>query len=78
VVPVLITSFSVTEEAFDPRLNPSQARVELGMSVLTDTDLPPQSMGRNIYRAYREQKESLARLYRSQGVEEQIFGLLPG
>jgi hypothetical protein len=78
VVPVLITSFSVTEEAFDPRLNPIQARVELGMSVLSDTDLPAQSMGRNIYRAYREQKESLARLYRAQGLEEQIAGLLPG
>ncbi len=78
VVPVLITNFSVTEEAFDPMLNPIQARVELGLSVLNDTDLPAESMGQDIYRAYQRQKEGLAGRYQAGEAQEQITGLLPG
>ncbi len=77
VVPVLITNFSVTEDAFDPRLNPIQAKIELSLSVLNDTDLPAESMGQDIYRAYHEQKEELAQKYRAGEQEEQITGLLP-
>ncbi|MGD8649920.1 MAG: hypothetical protein PVH85_07895 [Desulfobacterales bacterium] len=77
VVPVLITNFSVTEEAFDTRLNPIEVKIELGLSVLNDTDLPADSMGQDIYRAYQEQKESLAQKYQAGEHEEQITGLLP-
>ena len=31
VVPVAVTSFSITEEQFDPRLNPIRAKVDLGL-----------------------------------------------
>ncbi|MGH9808046.1 MAG: hypothetical protein ACRD9W_12450, partial [Terriglobia bacterium] len=34
IVPVRITDFSITEEAFDPKLNPIRAKVSLGMRVL--------------------------------------------
>jgi hypothetical protein len=34
-------------------------------------------MGQNIYRAYHEQKEELARQYRAGEQEEQVTGLLP-
>ena len=34
IVPVRMTDFSVTEEAFDPTLNPIRAKVSLGMRVL--------------------------------------------
>lgn len=77
VVPVLITNFSVTEEAFDTRLNPIQAKIELSLSVLNDTDLPADSMGQDIYRSYHEQKEELAQLYQAGEQKEQITGLLP-
>lgn len=77
VVPVLITNLSVTEEAFDPNLNPIQAKVELSLTVLNDIDLPEESMGKDIYRAYQEQKEGLARQYQADEYEEQITGLLP-
>lgn len=77
VVPVMITNFAVTEEAFDTRLNPIAVKVELGLSVLNDTDLPADSMGQNIYRAYQEQKEGLAQKYQAGEHEEQITGLLP-
>ncbi|KHE93421.1 MAG: hypothetical protein K8F52_05640 [Candidatus Scalindua rubra] len=77
VVPVLINSFSVTEEAFDPNLNPIQAKVELGLKVLNYIDLPADSAGRNIYISYQEQKENLANKYQSGAQEQQIRGLLP-
>jgi len=39
VVPVRVTSVAVTEQAFDPLLNPIQARVALGMRALTLPEL---------------------------------------
>src|ERR1700689_5963284 len=38
VVPVRLTDFSVTEEAFDVNLNPIRAKVSLGMRVLNVDD----------------------------------------
>jgi hypothetical protein len=60
VVPVRLTSFSITEEAFDPRLNPIQARVELGMQVLTYMELKESTIGYNAYLATQIQKEVFA------------------
>jgi len=60
VVPVKLTNFSVTEEAFDTKLNPIQAKVSLGMQVLTVNDLGYDSKGGNLYMAYHQQKEQLA------------------
>lgn len=76
VVPVRLTRFSVTEQAFDPQLNPIQARVELGVRVLTYMELKPDTIGHGIYQAYQAQKEVLARLNLANGVE-QIVGMLP-
>ena len=39
VVPVRVTEFSITEEAFDPSLNPIRAKVSLGLRVLSTDDL---------------------------------------
>ena len=39
VVPVQVTSVSITETAFDQILNPIQAKVDLAMRSLTDTEL---------------------------------------
>ena len=61
VVPVRLTSFSVTEEAFDPALNPIQAKVDLGMRVLTYMELKEDTVGFGAYIAYQAQKEVLAR-----------------
>jgi hypothetical protein len=60
VVPVRITEFSVTEEAFDPMLNPIRAKVSLGMRVLTVYDLGFSHKGGNVFMAYLQQKERLA------------------
>ena len=77
VVPVLLTSFSVTEEAFDPNLNPIQAKVELGMRVLTDAELPKPGVGIDAYGAYTTQKGNLAGLYKAGEDTSAIPGLLP-
>lgn len=76
VVPVLLTSFSVTEEAFDQQLNPIRARVNLGMRVLTYMEFRKTSPGRDAYLAYQRQKESLAGQYQPGG-ESAVRGLLP-
>jgi len=60
VIPVKLTSFSVTEEAFDPNLNPILAKVSIGMQVLTVNDLGFDNKGGNLYMAYQQQKEQLA------------------
>ncbi|HVW61057.1 MAG TPA: hypothetical protein VHC48_13500 [Puia sp.] len=60
VVPVKLTSFSVTEEAFDPDLNPILAKISLGMQVLTVNDMGFDNKGGNLYMAYQQQKEQLA------------------
>jgi hypothetical protein len=39
ILPVAITDFSVSEEAFDLSLNPTQAKVDLGLKVLSYMDL---------------------------------------
>jgi hypothetical protein len=39
VVPVRVTEFSITEEAFDQLLNPIRAKVELGLRTLTEKEL---------------------------------------
>lgn len=77
VVPIKVTSFSVTEEAFDPKLNPIQAKVELGLQALNYVDLPTTSAGRDIYLSYQRQKETLASQFRAGEEAEPIRGLLP-
>jgi hypothetical protein len=60
VVPVRITDFSVTEEAFDTSLNPIRAKVSLGLRVLTVDDLGFSHPGGHLFMSYLSNKEYLA------------------
>ncbi len=60
IVPVRITDFSVTEEAFDTKLNPIRAKVSFGMRVLSVNDLGFDHRGSSIYLAYQRVKETFA------------------
>jgi hypothetical protein len=60
VVPVRLTEFSITEEAFDPNLNPIRAKVSLGMRVLSVDDLGFDHPGGRMYLTYLTNKETLA------------------
>ncbi|GAB4578156.1 MAG: hypothetical protein Fur0022_08890 [Anaerolineales bacterium] len=65
VMPVRLTEFSVTEEAFDPNLNPIRAKVSLGLRVLNINDLGFDHRGGNLYMAYHQRIEQLATLSKS-------------
>jgi hypothetical protein len=60
IVPVRVTDFSVTEEAFDPALNPIRAKVSLGLRVLSVDDLGFQHKGGSLFMNYLRAKEQLA------------------
>jgi hypothetical protein len=77
VVPVTVTSFAIAEEAFDPRLNPIRAKVDLGLKVLTYVDFPGDAFGRDAFIAHQKQKESLAQAFASGGDQDQIRSYLP-
>ena len=60
VLPVRITGFTITEEAFDTLLNPTQAKVELTMSVLSWYDLKTDGPGFSLFVAYQIAREIMA------------------
>lgn len=60
VLPVRLTSFSITEEAYDPLLNPIRAKVELSLSVLSYHDLSLLSPGRALFLTHHIAKEVMA------------------
>ncbi|HKP73489.1 MAG TPA: hypothetical protein VJT82_11160 [Pyrinomonadaceae bacterium] len=60
ILPVRLTEFSITEEAFDIALNPIRAKVSLGMRVLTVDDLGFSHRGGSLFMTYLQQKEQLA------------------
>lgn len=64
ILPVRLTDFSITEEAFDPALNPLRAKVSLGMRVLNVNDLGFAHKGGNLFLIYQQRKEGLAALSR--------------
>lgn len=77
IVPVKITDLSITEESFDPTLNPVRAKVSLGMRVLSVTDLGFEHRGGNIYMSYQKQKETLAGLAPVFGLNALGIGGIP-
>jgi hypothetical protein len=60
VVPVRLTQFSITEQAYDPDLNPIRARVQLGLRVLSYSDLPANSPGYHLFVSHQVAKEAMA------------------
>lgn len=60
VLPVRITSFSITEEAYDTLLNPIRAKVELSLTVLSYNDLHVTSPGHALFLVHQIVKEVMA------------------
>jgi hypothetical protein len=73
VAPVRVTEFSVTEEAFDPQLNPIRAKLSIGLRVLTVDDLGYSHRGGTLFLSYLRTRESLAA--RIPGATLQSLGL---
>jgi hypothetical protein len=57
IVPVRIVEMSVTEESFDPSLNPLRAKVSLTLRTLSVNDFPTDHRGTSLYLAYQQTKE---------------------
>ena len=64
IIPVRITEFSITEEAFDVNLNPVRAKISLGMRVLNVDDLGFDVKGSSLFMNYQQNKEQLAKKYK--------------
>jgi len=77
ILPVRLTDFTITEEAFDPLLNPIRARVSLGMRVLSVDDLGLSHKGGSLYLIYQQQKERLAVLGRGGPLSAFGIGEIP-
>jgi hypothetical protein len=74
VVPVRLTDFSITEEAFDPNLNPIRAKVSLGLRVLNVDDLGFSHPGGRMFMTYLTNREQLAG-QAVQGIAISVLGL---
>ena len=61
VLPVRLTDFTITEEAFDPNLNPIRAKVSLDLNVLNYHDLGLSSVGGALFMAHQIAKEGMAK-----------------
>jgi hypothetical protein len=77
VIPVRLTDFSITEEAFDQNLNPIRAKVSLGMRVLNVDDLGFEHPGGRLFMSYLTTKESLASKVNSAAITTLGLGGLP-
>ncbi|TNJ35434.1 hypothetical protein [Arenimonas terrae] len=60
VLAVRVTDFSITEEAFDPDLNPLRAKVSLGMRVLSINDVGLAHKAGALFLGYLQSRERLA------------------
>ncbi|NJA05294.1 hypothetical protein HC024_06055 [Methylococcaceae bacterium WWC4] len=63
IVPVRLTEFSITEEAFDTALNPIRARLSLGLRVLSVNDIGFDHKGGSLFISYLQNKEQLAQKF---------------
>ena len=73
ILPVSLTEFSITEEAFDTSLNPIRAKVSLKMRVLSVDDLGFTHKGGSLFMAYLQQKERFAAM--NKGGALKAFGI---
>ena len=63
ILPVRVTELSITEEAFDPALNPIRAKVSLGLRVLSIDDLGFSHIGGQLFMTYLQNKEKFKNNY---------------
>lgn len=77
IVPVRVTEFSITEEAFDPFLNPIRAKLSLGLRVLSIDDLGFDHKGGGLFMAYLQSRERLAAKAATIGFDALGIGGLP-
>ncbi len=81
IVPVRVTSFSVTERLYDPRLNPTHVEAQMTLTVLTPDELaavqgPMADIARTAYSYTQNARQAQAALNLA-GSAAGILGMLP-
>lgn len=74
-VPVTVESMTITEQAFDTALCPIRASVELGVRVLTYSDLPATDPGYALFLVHQVLKETTASIAGTVGAVSATVGL---
>jgi hypothetical protein len=74
VLPVRVSDFTVTEEAYDNNLNPLRARVALSLRVLSYNDLSLTHPGYALFLTHQVVKETLATVGGSTSVASALGG----
>ena len=74
VLPVRLTDLTITEEAFDPGLNPIRAKVGLSLKVLSYDDLGLLSVGGGLFLAHQIVKEVMATISGTTAVAGALSG----
>ena len=77
IQPVRVSELSITEEAFDPALNPLRARVSLGLRVMTTDDLGFQHRGGALFLNHLRTREALAAKAGNPSLQSLGIGSLP-
>jgi len=62
ILPVRVTDCTITEEAYDPSLNPIRAKAGLGLRVLSYNDLSITNPGYYIFLAHQVAKETMSQI----------------
>lgn len=75
VLPVRVTGFSITEEAYDPLLNPILAKVELSLQVLSYQDFSILHPGFSLFMAHQVTKEVMGTLNVANSAQNIALGL---
>ena len=75
VLPVRVTSFSITEEAYDPLLNPILAKVELSLQVLSYQDFSILHPGFSLFMAHQVTKEMMGTMNMANSSQNIALGL---
>ena len=60
ILPVRLKSLSITEEAYDPQLNPIRAKVSMDLAVLSYSDLESSHPGYAMFLSHQLVKEAMA------------------
>lgn len=76
ILPVRLTEFSITEEAYDTNLNPIRAKVSLGLRVLSYNDLNITNPGYHLFLSHQIIKETSANLGRINNLDAVVGGNL--
>jgi hypothetical protein len=74
VLPIRLTELTITEQLFDPSLNPIQAKLSFGVRVLTYDDLGLASPGGALFLAYQIGREVMATISSVGSIAEAIGG----